>query len=152
MAAPDEDELNPYRPPEASPSPGNEPVRAAIDPEVVREFRRQIHALGGLWIIGGTLALTLAVAGLGARGGLWANPAPDFFSEEVLILLAVLAVAGAVYLPLGVAACLKHTWAVTIGVVLSYLSLLNQLAGVNVCSLVILILIILQAHRVIRRA
>jgi hypothetical protein len=150
MAPPDENEPNPYQAPKDFPVSAGDPVRSTIDPELVKKFRQQIHALGGLWIIIGSAALAWAVFGFGARGRLWGDPDPDFFSGEVLVLLVTIAVTGSVYLSVGVAACLKHMWAVYAGLVLGYVSLLAQLAKFNVCGIFIIILVIVQAHRVIR--
>jgi hypothetical protein len=149
MSPPDENGANPYQAPEALEELAGDPVRSTIDPGLVKNFRQQIHALGGLWIIIGSAALAYPVAGFGARSGLWGDPGDDFFSSEVLVLLVVAAVAGSVYLFLGVAACLKHMWAVYAGLVLSYFSLLGQLFSLNICSIIITLAVIVQAHRVI---
>ena len=45
--------------------------------------------------------------------------------------------------------CLKQIWAVYVGLVLSYISVIGNLININVCGLVILVVIIIQAHRVI---
>ena len=149
MSTQDENRANPYLAPEALSELAGDPVRSTIDPGLVKNFRQQIHALGGLWIISGLLVLAIVVGSFGARGGLWGNPGADFSSGQVLVLLVVAAVAGSVYLSLGVAACLKHVWAVYAGLALAYLSLLGQAYNLNVCAIVISLLVIVQAHRVI---
>jgi hypothetical protein len=69
--------------------------------------------------------------------------------EGASILSGVVVVTGICWLGLGVATCLKQMWAVYIGLGLSYLSVLGNLLRFNVCSLIIVAIVILQAHRVI---
>ena len=149
MSNHDESKLNPYAAPETSPELFSEPVRSTIDPVLVRNFRQQIHALGGLWIASGLLALAIGVGGFGATAGLWGEPGVDVSKDQFKILFATATVVGAIFLFLGVAACMKNMWAVHIGLILAYLSLITEVISINVCSIVITILIIVQAHRVI---
>lgn len=112
-----------------------------VDKELVRKFRREMHGLGGFWIFIGALAfiagIVIAAAGAGAAG-----------VEPALGVVAV--VLGAGWIGIGVFTCLKHAWAVYVGLVLSYLSLLGNLINLNICPLVILIIVIVQAHRCIK--
>ena len=64
-------------------------------------------------------------------------------------MMILLAITGLVWFAVGVATCLKQMWAVYIGLGISYLSLLGNLTSVNICGLVIVILVIIQGHRVI---
>ena len=50
---------------------------------------------------------------------------------------------------LGVFSCLKHMWAVYVGLGLSYLSVISNLFNFNLCGMIILVIVIIQAHRVI---
>ena len=116
----------------------------AVDPKLVRKFREQIHALGALWIIIGTLNSVLAVVALQGNRDLAVRIGGD--QQWVLILIAGM---GVIWFVLGVITCLKHMWAVYVALVLSYLSLVGQAVILNLCGVVILIIVILQAHRVI---
>jgi hypothetical protein len=145
MASPTENEPNPYEAPTAD---LHQPVDLAgkeIDRTLVKKFRDQIIALGAVWLFLGFVAAAMAgVLMFGAPGNLnlGAGGAPG-------LLLAVLGVMGLVWLIVGVFTCMKQMWAVYTGLVLSYLSLIGQVFNLNICSLVILIVVILQAHRVI---
>lgn len=56
---------------------------------------------------------------------------------------------GCIWLGLGVSICLKLIWALYVALVLCYLSVIGNLINLNVCGLVILIVVILQSHRVL---
>jgi hypothetical protein len=136
MTSADENEPNPYAPPRTSAEAGVHVVPVPVDRVMVKKFRDQILALGVLWIIGGTLAAGIGVFGL-------ARP------SDAPVPLAVVAVLGLAWIVIGVLTCLKHLWAVYVGLVLSYLSLVGQLVTLNLnLGLVVVILVILQAHRV----
>ncbi|HZL88544.1 MAG TPA: hypothetical protein VFB96_09250 [Pirellulaceae bacterium] len=133
--------INPYQAPSLSAAM---PVVDTRDAEVrakIKKFRDQIHALGAFWIIIGGISLGLGIFLFTTLEGARVEGAP--------ILGAIVSVAGACWFGLGVATCLKQLWAVYIGLVLSYLSVLGNLVRLNVCSLIILAAVILQAHRVI---
>ena len=137
--------LNPYEPPREA-SQLYSPVYQAGNIEhfkLLKQFRQQIHALGGFWIFIGSVATALSIflatsAGnaLGMRG-------------ENIILVAVVGVAGVIWFSVGVATCFKQMWAVYVGLGLSYLSVLGNLINLNICGLIILAAVILQAHRVL---
>jgi hypothetical protein len=116
----------------------------AVDRKLLRKFREQIHALGALWIIIGSLAGVLAVVTLQGNRDLAAGLGSD--EQIVLILIAGM---GLVWFVLGVLTCLKHMWAVYVALVLSYGSLVGQVFKLNLCGGIILVIVILQAHRVI---
>jgi hypothetical protein len=118
--------------------------RPGVDRKMIRKFREQIHALGALWIIIGSLAGGIAIIAL--------QGSPDYaarIGSEQQVVLFLIAGMGLVWFVLGVLTCLKHMWAVYVALVLSYLSLLGQVLNLNICGGIILILVILQAHRVI---
>ena len=64
-------------------------------------------------------------------------------------LAVIFSTLGLVWLSLGISACLKQFWAVYIGLGLSYLAVVANLFNLNVCGLIILAVVILQAHRVL---
>jgi hypothetical protein len=137
--------LNPYEPPSEAAQLYSPSYQAGnIEHfKLLKQFRQQIHALGGFWIfIGSTTAavcILLVVTNgdaLGLRTG----------GVAVMIITGVAAV---IWFGIGIAACLKQMWAVYVGLGLSYLSVLGNLINLNVCSLVILAVVIIQAHRVI---
>jgi hypothetical protein len=108
--------------------------------KTLKDFRSQILALGVAWIILAGLALAAGVL-IGVIG-----EQPD---DATPIVMAVVGVVGLLWGGLGVCACLKQMWAVYTGLVLSYLSVAGNLLQMNLCPIVILVLIIVQAHRVI---
>jgi len=125
--------------------------RRTADPEELKKFRGEARGVGCFWIFIGTLVV---IAGLGLMAGGAQNVG---LPPGIGLLLMGL---GAVWLILGVFACLKQLWALYVGLVLSYLSL----AG-NVLSLVqgeagpqtfigigLLLIVIATAHRAIKRA
>jgi hypothetical protein len=133
----DANEPNPYAPPRTSAEAGVHAVPAPVDRVMVKKFRDQILALGVLWIIIGTLAAGLGVFGLGR-------------TSDAPVLLSIVVILGLAWIVIGVLACLKHMWAVYAGLVLSYLSLVGQLVNLNLnLGLLVVILVIFQAHRVI---
>jgi hypothetical protein len=141
MAASDAESPNPYQAPSvAEPSamlPSLVTTPAAY--KLLKDFRTQIHALGGAWIAIGSLAGVVALF-VGAT----ANP-----DQETALLLGILLAASTIWIALGVFSCYKQIWAVYIGLVLSYLSLIGNLLSINVCSLIIFVVVIVQAHRVL---
>jgi hypothetical protein len=144
MASSNEDDGNPYQSPLADTTLAREPLGTLPDPDLVKKFRQQIHALGAFWIIIGGVAVLLVVRML--RG----TTLPDGGDEPRFFLVGgVVGLVGFAWIVLGVLACLKNLWAVYVGLVLSYASVLLQLLSFNICSIVILIIVILQAHRVI---
>ena len=115
-----------------------------VDRKMIRKFREQIHALGALWIIIGSLAGAITIIALQGSLDLAAR-----VGGEQQVVLFLIAGTGLVWFVLGVLTCLKQMWAVYVALVLSYLSLLGQVLNLNICGGIILILVILQAHRVI---
>jgi hypothetical protein len=134
--------INPYQAPSLA---AGMPAIDAREAEVrakIKKFRDQIHALGAFWIIIGTVAIGLGSFVLAGTPG-------EVIAAGWELLGAIVVVQGIAWFGLGVATCLKQMWAVYIALVLSYLSILGNLVRFNVCSLIILVVVILQAHRVI---
>lgn len=141
MTTSDSQSPNPYQAP-AAPEQSAMPSSAMTTPaayRLLKDFRTQIHALGGFWIFIGSLA-----CGLALLFGVTGDPV-----QETAILIGILLAAGAIWLSIGVLACYKQIGAVYVGLVLSYLSLIGNLLSFNVCTLIIFILVVVQAHRVL---
>jgi hypothetical protein len=147
MSTPSFDANNPYQSPARAAGPLGTQISAtsAAVVKMVKDFRTQIHALGAFWIFIGIVA-----AGLGLF--VTASIAPDSGQPRpgVQAIMAVVLVGfGLAWITLGVLTCVKQIWAVYVGLVLSYLSLISNLLNFNVCGLIIVIAVILQGHRVI---
>jgi hypothetical protein len=143
MSSSNRDDANPYAPPVAGGQDAGAMSLSAPDRALVTKFRQQIHALGAFWIFIGGLAIVLAAIGLAGNRG--------FVNQDRLqsLVLAVVGVIGMGWCLLGVLTCLKHLWAIYVGLALSYLSIPVQLLSLNLCGVAVLIVVVLQAHRVI---
>ena len=150
MASPHNDDENPYRAPSAEALPVGQLAEGVPDPVTIKKFRQQIHALGAFWSIIGSIGLAPAAFALSSG----ALPLRLQSGEITLALLFGLLVGGisVMWIVLGVLTCLKKMGAVYAGLVLSYLSLFGNLVRLNLCPLIVLIIAILQAHRVIKWA
>jgi hypothetical protein len=146
VTATPEDEPNPYQAPASDLDQPAAVDASAVRPGLIKMFRDQAVALGAVWVLlGGVLAagggLVSWRAGRDVRLGVGLDM-PTF--------VVGMAVLGLTWLVLGVLTCLKQVGAVYVGLVLSYLALLTQVLTLNFCGSILLILVILQAHRVIR--
>jgi hypothetical protein len=106
-------------------------------------FRDQALALGATWVLLGGL-----LGGVG-WAATWARQDFPLGLNLPTVLIGMTAL-GLAWLVVGVLTCFKQVGAVYVGLVLSYLALLTQVLTLNVCTSVLLILVVLQAHRVIR--
>jgi hypothetical protein len=140
MSLPDDPQINPYEPPAPIPAVIAGDADAAVKAKL-KKFRDQIHALGAFWIIIGGIA-----AGVGV---FLVTTLEEARIEGSPVVGAIVIVSGGAWIDLGIATCLKQMWAVYIGLALSYLSVIGNLLRFNVCALIILAAVILQAHRVI---
>jgi hypothetical protein len=136
---------NPYQSPQA-PGPA---ISGEVEADerllkMLRDFRSQIVALGAFWIIIGVIA-----AGLGVLAG---GAVADSDRTLGTVLLAILVGFGMLWITLGALVCLKQMWALYVALALSYLSLVSSVLRLQVCSIVLLIVVIVQAHRVLRWA
>lgn len=117
-----------------------------VDPELVRQFRREAHGLGGVWVFFGCICLLLAVVA----------PNMGNVNEAGPVLAVVFGGIGVGWLTLGIFTFLKHLWAIYLGLAVSYVSAVGNLVslgqGGNACGLIIVVAIIIQAHKVISRA
>ena len=118
--------------------------------KALKEFRKQVHFLAGIWIVIGAL---LAFLGFGI---LQVYGLSGAMSDDQVVPLIVACALGLVWLAIGMAAYAKSIGAVYLGLALSYLSLLVNFATmvvrgslINFCGLMILVVVIVQAHRVL---
>ncbi len=146
-------QFNPYASPSATPGipPINVGGKVASSRELLRKFRQQILALGVLWIIFGVFALAVGIFFLVASdqpffGRARVDPNDAKLTGGILLLFS------AIWFATGIGSCVKQIWAVYVGLVLSYLGLVNAVFSLNICSGIITLLIIIQAHRVVKFA
>jgi len=111
--------------------------------KLLKDFRSQIVALGAFWIFIGAVAIA---AGVMARF----MTTDSNHDAAANLLLTILGVAGSIWVVLGVCVCLKQIWALYVALVLSYLSLLSSLFRLQFCAIVLLGVVVFQAHRVLR--
>lgn len=145
MPTPDYDSQNPYQAPaSANPLPGESlTANNVLQVKLLKDFRSQIHALGGFWIFIGLVASGLGVFAAATMVG--GNADPTNMSVASVVLVGM----GVIWLALGICTLFKQMWAVYVGLVLSYISLVGNILRFNLCGLVILGFVIVQAHRVI---
>src|SRR3954471_10305728 len=149
MSSPDKNpfaEQNPYAPPT---TPGG---NFSINPsshslemsKLVKDFRAQSLALGVAWLIFGGLVV-LAICLL-----LVVSLTPQQFDATLFpILIGLMAISGIGWLAGGVGTLMKQVWGIYVGLVMSYFALVGNLLNFNICGLVIIIFILVQAHRVL---
>jgi hypothetical protein len=111
----------------------------------LQNFHKQIIALGAFWIFIGLMTLLVAAAAAFADAA-WT---PDVGAAAAA---GVIGIMGLAWIGLGICVCLKQMWAVRVALVLSYLSMLASLITLQLCAAVILVVVILQAHRVLKWA
>ncbi|MCE9525625.1 MAG: hypothetical protein K8R36_06185 [Planctomycetales bacterium] len=137
--------LNPYEPPREAVQ-AYSPVYQAGNLEhftLLKQFRQQIHALAGFWIFIGCLSLAICIFVAATSGNMLGMQGGN------VVMMMILGIAAIIWLSIGVATCFKQIWAVYLGLGLSYLSVIGNLINLNVCGLIILGAVILQAHRVL---
>ncbi len=121
----------------------------SVDRDLIRKFRREIHGLGGFWIFIGGIVVIGGLAMSNVR------PAPGIDRDALAGVGMVMAVLGGVWVTIGILTCMKHMWAVYVGLVLSYLSAVGNLVNLaqgqvpSLIGLIIVIVVIVQAHRTI---
>jgi hypothetical protein len=116
-------ELNPYASPSAPDALVQQPIVSSYQLlKDVKQFRAEIHALGGLWIFfGGAL---LALAGISLFAALEAE-----FDVELVVWAGFFVAVALPFLISGVATCWKQLWGVYVGLVMSYLMTVISLPG-----------------------
>lgn len=122
---------------------------AKIDTDLIRRFRREIHGLAGVWIFFSVVALGLGLAIMnnGVPMGFGRGGAAEILG---LVILGLSVVWGAC----GFGAAYKQIWAVYLGLILGYISVVGNLislgqGGTNACGIIIQAFVIVQAHRVL---
>jgi hypothetical protein len=141
MTLPNPGGVNPYQAPEASLGTPGVSGPSEIDRALMEKFGDQILALGFFWILMGAGLSFLVLEGNRNLGGMFA---PDARTLQVIV-----GIVGGTWIALGVLTIFRKTWAVYTGLALSYLLLLAQTLTLSLCTIAILVLVILQAHRVI---
>lgn len=137
---------NPYQAPQQNLGAFPGVDTSGLDRSLIKKFRDQIHALGALWIIFGAIAAGVgAFVVVGAGMGLMGVQGAEIPAFLPFLILGL----GVMWVVVGVFTCVKQMWAVYVGLGLSYLSLIGNLIQLQVCAVIILVLIILQAHRVL---
>ena len=111
--------------------------------QLLKKFRQQITALGAVWIFFGGVGMVASGVMLMRSQTVQSNEDVGFVFGIVVAIISI------VWFGLGIATCLKQMWAVYLGLGISYLSLLGNLTSLNICGLVIVVLVIIQGHRVI---
>jgi hypothetical protein len=154
MSNPTDPNFNPY----ASPAIDAGRVQVTSTAEmhkIVKQFRSQMHSLGAFWIIIGLLGTGLIgfqlIQTMNATHD--ADPRAGAAVAAVALTIGVIMIGLCLgWVLLGILTCFKQIWAVYVGLVLSYLSVVGNLITLNIIALVILAVAILQAHRVINWA
>jgi hypothetical protein len=132
------------------------PLTGEIDAGVIKKFREQLHAVGGVWILMGCVIAAAGVyfsSSTQSAGVSWAS---------LPLSVALFVGLGGTLVTLGVFACLKKRWAITAGLIVSYLVLAGNVlswleqvsapvnnASPSTLSIVIWGAIIVQCHRVV---
>lgn len=136
-------DFNPYASPTEAAGAVQQPVVSTYQMlKDVKQFRAEIHALGGLWMVFGAIPLVLAL--VFAIDAVMAG-----FALDPLLSAGVFAAAGLPFFVCGVGTCCKQLWAVYAGLVLSYLMGVLCLPS---CSLLLLMAFatgIFGGHRII---
>lgn len=115
-----------------------------VDPDVVRQFRRQVHGLGGVWIAFGCIALP---AGIAMASGAMNNANVDNSSIGIVV-----AMVGIAWLGLGICTCLKQLWAIYAGLVLSSFGIIGNIVSKNFVGVAILGGMVASAYKAISLA
>lgn len=118
-------------------------TRSTLDPAgLAKTFRQQIIALGALWTVAGLANAGLAVASFAGLMSDKAAPAMDLIAP---IFLAI----GIVWIAVGVSTCMQIVPGLFVGLVFSYIFLVATVVQLQLCPAAILLLAVLQAHRVL---
>jgi hypothetical protein len=121
----------------------------------LKAFRDQLVALGALWIVigllSGALGVYLATQAVGpASGQTLGQGLGGAAAGVVLWMLSIVNIGyGVASLAIGVLACMKRVTALRVGMVLNYFILVIQVFALNFCGAAIMVVAILQAHRVL---
>jgi len=124
-------------------------ARAENTSVILKQFREQSLAVGVLWVMFGVLLLLVGVLGLLA--GWTITRKSIFWNIEVDYSLIGIGLQGLVYLAAGTGTVLRRRFALLVGLILTYLSLIpSLLLGLSSIPAVLIgVAIIRQAHRVL---
>lgn len=118
-----------------------------IDVQKVKRFRREIHGLAGFWIFFGVLTGAVGIMLLIVDNNIFRGRIdPDLHQFVGGVSLLV----GALWFASGFASAYKQLWGVYVGLIVTYLNLAGHLVNLNVCGIIISIIVIVQAHRVLK--
>jgi hypothetical protein len=138
--------INPYQTPTECPTLSDAERSQAWIKDKIAGFRQQIHALAAVWMFIGFVWF-----GLG-----WTNLALELSSSIIgSIVCSLIAMLGLLLFAAGILAGLKSIIGVKVGLGFSYVSMVGSAAllpmslGV-ILPMVFILLVILQAHRVLR--
>lgn len=120
-----------------------------IDPKLVRLFHNETRWLGGMWIFFGLWPLVFGASELILAIG---NTEIHFLFFEYVIVSGVAVLIGLLFIGLGIACRSKKFSGIVIGLLLGYLSMLLCLASLNLCSILICVVVLVQTHTVLRTA
>jgi hypothetical protein len=118
-----------------------------IDVQKVKRFRREIHGLAGFWIFFGVLSGVVGIVLLTVDENIFPgriDPDLQTFVGGVTLLV------GAIWFASGFASAYKQLWGVYVGLTVTYINLAGNLINTNVCGIIISIIVIIQAHRVLK--
>ncbi|HUE73781.1 MAG TPA: hypothetical protein VMP01_23075 [Pirellulaceae bacterium] len=153
MTSSDWPSINPYQAPAEVPPPTADNSLTDELRSTLAAFRQQIHAIGGAWIVFGVfLLMFVPTVSLGA------SPSRDAYGNiregNVVSLIAgiIVAALGIAWILAGIGTCWKSRPGAYVGLAISYFVLLGLLMIRDPCSSVILIIVLIQAHRVLRWA
>lgn len=118
--------------------------------QALRRFRREIHVLAGVWILFGFVATAAGAIGAILVLGAVDTPRDESLNPDSGILSLLLFASGVCWLTSGIASAWKKRWGVYLGLFFSYLGLAGNLLRFNLCPLLIMVTIIVQAHRVLK--
>lgn len=130
---------NPYQSPATETGVALLAPQGEVDLVMLKNFRKQIHSLGAVWLLIGGLIIAIGVWILVESG-------------EGMLLATPFFTGGLLWVAVGAFTLLKHVWAVYVGLVLSYLALAGSVLGLAPCQVILLLLVVIQAHRVLRWA
>jgi hypothetical protein len=133
--------VNPYASPQFAPETATIVAPYELR-KTVRAYRAQWHILGATWII-------MGICGFVISGFIVYHSLHELRGLRHDILAMILGGVSAGWFLLGIATCGKQLVAVHMGLVLSYLVLLLSVVTLSLCFLVILLPVIIQAHRVL---
>lgn len=113
------------------------------DMQRLRQFRREMTVLAGFWIFFG-VSYVFATLMLLTGGPVIQR---QFTKNGLMIFVGLGLVLGVAWIVCGIASAYKRLWAIYVGLVASYISLLGSLLQSNLCGLILLIFLIVKAHR-----